>query len=280
MPETVIEALRRGAAFLESRGVPNCRLNAEWLLGKVTGLDRVHLYTSYERPLSRSERDEFQSLLERRAAREPLQYILGRWQFRRLELKVDSRALVPRPETELTAGLAIRAAREAGPEPRVLDVGTGGGCIALSVAREVQGSRIWVTDISDEALTLARENAEELEIQTVTFLAGDLYGALPADRQGTFDVIVSNPPYVTREEYEGLQLEVREYEPPVALLAGDGGTEFQRRLLDGAPVWLRPGGTLVLEGSPAQIPRLADDYHAEVVVDMQGLPRCLLYRLT
>ncbi len=278
LPETIIEALRRGTAFLESRGIPNFRLNAEWLLGKVTGLDRVHLYTSYERPLSRSELDEFQALLERRAAREPLQYILGRWQFRQLELHVDRRALVPRPETELTAELAIRAAKESGPQPRLLDVGTGGGCIALSLAREVPGSRVWATDINAEALALARTNAAMLGIDGVTFLEGDLYSALPAELRGAFDVIASNPPYVTAEEYEELQPEVREYEPRGALLAGDDGMEFQKRLLEGAHDWLRPDGTLVLEGSPSQVPVLAEAWGADVVCDMAGLPRCLIYR--
>lgn len=279
-PETVIEAIRRGAAFLESNGLPNFRLNAEWILGKVTGLDRVHLYTSYERPLSRSEKTDYQALLDRRARREPLQYILERWQFRLLDLKVDRRALVPRPETELTAELAIRAALAAGPAPQVLDVGTGGGCIALSVAREVPGARVWATDISGEALALAGENAQELGLHNVIFLVGDLYGAMPPELAGSLDIIVSNPPYVTVEEYEELQPEVREYEPPGALLAGDGGTEFQRRLIEGAPEWLRAGGMLILEGSPSQIPRLAEDYGGEVVPDLQGLPRCLALNAT
>ncbi len=278
-PETVIEALRRGTAFLESHGIPNFRLNAEWLLGKVTGLDRVHLYTSYERPLSRSELSDYQALLERRMRREPLQYILGRWQFRQLELQVDPRALVPRPETELTAELAIRAANAAGPAPQVLDVGTGGGCIALSVAYEVPGARVWATDISDEALALARENVQELGLGNVIFLPGYLYEAVPSELAGNLDVIVSNPPYVTASEYEELQPEVREYEPAGALLAGDDGMEFQKRLLDGAPDWLRAGGVLVLEGSPSQIPRLAEAYGGEAVLDLQGLPRCMIFRI-
>jgi release factor glutamine methyltransferase len=218
--------------------------------------------------------------MERRAAREPLQYILGHWQFRRLELKADGRALVPRPETELTAELAIRAAQAAGREPRVLDIGTGSGCIALSVASEVPGSRVWATDISGDALGLARENAVELNISSVTFLQGDLYAAVPSEMRGSFDVIVSNPPYVTSAEYEELQPEVREHEPAGALLAGDGGMQFQKRLIEKAPEWLRPGGTLVLEGSPAQILALVGAYGAEPVNDLQGLPRCLVLRTT
>jgi len=280
LPRTIVEALRECRAFLESKGIPNARLNAEWLLGKVTGLTRVQLYTSYDRPLNTAELAEYVALMERRAAREPLQYILGHWQFRRLELKADGRALVPRPETELTAELAIRAAQAAGREPRVLDIGTGSGCIALSVASEVPGSRVWATDISGDALGLARENAAELNISSVTFLQGDLYAAVPSEMRGSFDVIVSNPPYVTSAEYEELQPEVREHEPAGALLAGDGGMQFQKRLIEKAPEWLRPGGTLVLEGSPAQILALVGAYGAEPVNDLQGLPRCLVLRTT
>ena len=275
---TIVEALKDSRAWLESNGVPNARLNAEWLLGKVIGLTRVELYTSYDRPLNAAELAEYRALLQRRAAREPLQYILGRWQFRRIELKTDRRALVPRPETELTADLAIGAAREAGPEPRVLDIGTGSGCIALSVACEVPGSLVWATDIGGEALELARENASELHISDVTFLQGDLYEAVPRELAGTFDVIVSNPPYVTPEEYRDLQPEVRDYEPAAALLARNGGTEFQKRLLEGAHEWLPAGGAMVLEGSPSHIPALAESYGAEVVRDLQGLPRCLVLR--
>lgn len=275
---TIIDVLREGRESLEAKGLPNARLNAEWLLGKVIGLTRVQLYTFYDRPLNASELAEYGALLQRRARREPLQYILGRWQFRKLELKVDRRALVPRPETELTAELSIRAAREAGPEPRVLDVGTGCGCIALSVAHEVAGSRVWATDVSSDALQLARENASELDMRDIAFLQGDLYEAVPAELKGSLDVIVSNPPYVTAAEYEELQPEVRKYEPAEALLAGDGGMEFQKHLLEGAGRWLRPGSTLVIEGSPSQIPTLAESYGAEVISDLQGLPRCLVFR--
>ncbi len=185
---------------------------------------------------------------------------------------------MPRPETEWTAELAIRAAQAAGSEPRVLDVGTGSGCIALAAACEVPGSRVWATDISGDALELARENADRLGIRNVAFFQGDLYGAVPREIAGGFDVIVSNPPYVTSAEYEELQPEVRDYEPAGALLARDSGMEFQKRVIEGAPEWLRPGGTLIMEGSPSQIPSLAESYGAEVVRDLQGLPRCLLLR--
>ncbi|MHB8780278.1 MAG: peptide chain release factor N(5)-glutamine methyltransferase [Candidatus Geothermincolia bacterium] len=272
-PETVIDALKRARTFLESHGVLNARLNVEWLLASVLDLDRVQLYIQYDRPLAEAERAAFAVLLERRARREPLQYLLGRWQFRGLELQVDRRALIPRPETELTAQLAVDAARRFA-APRVADIGTGSGCIALSVAAEVPGARVWATDVSPDALALARANASLLGL-AVTFLAGDLYEALPDEMRGGFDVIVSNPPYVAEDEYALLQPEIG-YEPRGALLAAGAGTEFLSRLAAGAAHWLSANGSLILEGSPTTLPAIARDWGGEVVNDLSGLPRCLI----
>ncbi len=272
--ETVIDALQRARTLLESHGVLNARLNAEWLLASVLDLDRVQLYIQYDRPLAEAERTAFAVLVQRRALREPLQYLLGRWQFRELELRVDRRALIPRPETELTAQLAVDAARRFA-APRVADIGTGSGCIALSVAAEVPGARVWATDISRDALALARANAS-LSGLAVTFLAGDLYEALPHQMRGSFDVIVSNPPYVAEDEYPLLQPEIG-YEPRGALLAAGAGTEFLSRLAVAASRWLAADGSLILEGSPTTIPPIAREWGGEVVNDLSGLPRCLIW---
>ena len=220
-------------------GVPEPRTDAELLVAHVLGVGRSTVVTMIRCELDDAKRARLRGLVERRGAREPLQYVLGEWGFRRLDLKVDGRALIPRPETEMVVERALAHIAEL-EAPRVLDVGTGSGAIALALADEHPGARVVALDLSPDALSLARENVERTGLgDRVELRQGDLVDGV----RGPFDLVVSNPPYVRADELSALQPEVRDWEPHVALV-GDGLTEA---IAAGARRILRPGGGLVLE---------------------------------
>lgn len=226
---TLAEVLQGATDYLAARGVDSPRVDAELILARALGLTRIELYTQHDRPLTDDERARARALVQRRGKREPLAYVLGDWGFRRLTLKTDARALVPRPETEIVVERAL-ARIDAVEAPRVLDVGTGTGAIALAIKQERPDAIVTATDISAEALELARENAGTLD---VGFVQADLVSGI----EGTFDLVVSNPPYVLAEELDALSPELG-WEPRVALVE-EGQTERladeARALLDG---WL------------------------------------------
>jgi release factor glutamine methyltransferase len=232
---TVGQTLTRATEFLAARGVPSPRLDAELLLARACGLQRIELYTQHDRPLTREETERARELVARRGKREPLAYVLGDWDFRHLTLKTDSRALVPRPETEIVVERCVELLRGVD-QPRVLDVGTGTGAIALALAAELTGARVVATDTSTDALALARENADATGLD-VELVHTDLVDGL----EGTFDLVVSNPPYVGEAELQELEPEVRDWEPRAALV-DHGQTD---RLIDAARAVLE--GTLALE---------------------------------
>ena len=229
---TLAEVLKGATDYLAARGVASPRVDAELILARALGLRRIELYTQHDRPLTQHERAAARVMVQRRGRREPLAYILGDWDFRRLTLKTDARALVPRPETETVVERCLELL-EGVEAPRIVDVGTGTGAIALSLALELPGARVAATDISPDALALARENAEANELE-VAFVEGDLLAGLT----GPFDLVVSNPPYVAASELAALEPEVREWEPRGALVE-EGQTErlaaSARAVLDG---WL------------------------------------------
>jgi release factor glutamine methyltransferase len=235
---TVGEVLGKATEYLAAKGVDSPRLDAEHLLGKALGLSRVQLYMHHDRPLAENELDAFRELIRRRGEREPLAYVLGEWGFRRLTLKVDRRALVPRPETEVLVERCLELL-EGVPQPDVVDVGTGTGAIAISIAQEHPGAHVTALDVSTDALELARENAERLGAE-VHFEQRDLENGLG---DAEYDLVVSNPPYVTPEEFGGLQPEIREWEPRLATV----GTDQTRLVAERARKALRPGGHVVLE---------------------------------
>ena len=236
------DVLRRAADHLGKTSETG-RLDAELLLAHALGRERIELYTDFDRPLTTPELDAYRELVARRARHEPVAYILGEWGFRRLTLTVDRRALIPRPETEIVVERAL--AHLSGLDaPRVLDVGTGTGAIALAIADEHPGARVTAIDVSADALDLARENAARTGL-AVELLGYDLREGLPA---GPFDLVVSNPPYVEPADIERLMPDVREYEPHVALV-GSGATEAVARAAVDA---LGPGGWLVLEVGDGQ----------------------------
>ncbi len=234
---TAGEALAEAAARLDRSGVETPRLDAELILGRVLGASRSALAAARDRDLTGTERARFDALLARRASREPLAYVLGEWGFRTLGLRTDARALVPRPETEIVVERAL-ALIAALPAPRVCDVGTGSGAIALAIAREHPGSRVIATDVSAAALALAAENATVLGLGVELRCTSLLEGVA-----GPFDLVVSNPPYVLPEEFPGLAPEVRAWEPRVALEEQAQTAE----LAASARGVLVPGGWLVLE---------------------------------
>jgi release factor glutamine methyltransferase len=243
---TLQEVLGRSTEFLERKGVDSPRLDAERLLAHALGLTRIELYTEFDRPLNEDELAVARALVERRGAREPLAYVLGEWGFRRLVLKTDRRALVPRPETEVLVDRALELL-DGAPEPRVLDVGTGTGAIALALVQERPGVRVTGLDVSSDALDLARENMERAGLD-VELVQGDLRAGLPG---GPYDLVASNPPYVEPDELESLEPEVRDYEPRIALV-GERLPELVARAAHRALV---PGGAFVMEVHSAHGPR-------------------------
>ncbi len=219
---------------------------------EVSGLDR----SRWTETATAAGRARLGALVERRLAGEPLQYVLGHWSFRGLDLQVDRRVLIPRPETEVVAEVAIAAARRSGGEScTVADLGTGSGALALALAAELPEAEVWATDRSAAALDVARANLAAVGLSVplrVQFAEGMWYEALPAGLRGRLRVIVSNPPYVTEAEFSRLPAEVRDHEPTAALVAGPTGRESLEELVAGGLEWLEPGGALVLELAPDQ----------------------------
>ena len=238
-------------------GIENARLQSELIFAGTLRCRRLDLYLQFERPLTQEQVNTLRERIMRRARREPVQYIVGDTDFRTLTLKCDSRALIPRPETEELVGFVLEklnAVRPAGTPARVLDLGTGTGAIALSIATERPGTEIVAADKSPDALSLARENAAALGISSVSFLQSDWFGNV----EGVFDVIVSNPPYLTQAEWECAQAEVRDHEPLSALVAENNGLADLEKILRGARERLAPDGFVAFETGIAQHAELAE----------------------
>lgn len=269
---TIAGVVTASAGFLSGKGVPSPRVDAEHLVARALGLTRLDLYLQYDRLLTEEEVAACRELVRRRGTREPLAYILGEWGFRRLTLTVDRRALIPRPETEVVVDRCL-ALVEGIVAPTVLDVGTGTGAIALAVADELRDAVVTAIDVSEDALALAGENVERTGLAgQVRLHRHDLADGLPA---GPYDLVVSNPPYVEPEELDGIQPEVRDWEPREALV-GHGVTEA---VAAGAREVLKPGGALVLEvadGTAKPVSRLLGELgYADVVAtpDLAGRDR-------
>ncbi len=230
---SVRELLQGSTQELEDAGVDTARLDVEILLAVAMGITREDLYAEPEVEASPAAAKVFRALIRRRHKREPLAYILGRAHFRRLELEVNRHVLIPRPETELLVELAENG-------ENVLDVGTGSGAVALAIADERDSVQVTATDISSTAITVARQNAKRLDLD-VRLVQEDLISG------ESYDLIVSNPPYVCNDEWDDLQPEIKEYEPKEALLGGEDGLDVTRRLIEAAPDALKGGGRLAVE---------------------------------
>jgi release factor glutamine methyltransferase len=239
---TISEVLKRASRFLRESAVPNDILDAQTLLAEALGRDRTYLIVNYHQEVSPEVLERYRILVERRASGEPLQYITGHQEFFGLEFEVTADVLIPRPETEIIIEETIRLAREANLDKQlIIDVGTGSGCIAITLARELEHSRVIAIDISAAALMVARRNARRHGLENrIAFIASDLLLALSQSLAADF--IISNPPYVSKDQLAGLQREVRDWEPRLALTDFSDGLSFYRSLFKQAPALLKSGG--------------------------------------
>jgi release factor glutamine methyltransferase len=284
------DALRGAAQRLRAGGSRSPRLDAELLLASALGVSRAELFREPGRTLLPDEAARFEELMGRRVAREPVAYILGRRAFRTIDLEVTPDVLIPRPETETLVEVALEALAAmpiAGPdpddEPLALDVGTGSGCVALALAAEDPFVRLVATDIEPGALAVARGNAARLGLaRRVEFVLSDLFADVG---ERPFDLVVSNPPYIPADEYVALEPNVRDYEPRRALYGGVDGLDFYRRLVPGAALLLRPGGTLAVEVGAGQADAVAGIVEASRAYqtpalrdDLAGVPRVVFAR--
>lgn len=261
-PHSLAELLKTTGDFFARRGIDTARLDAELLLGEVLELDRLHLYTSFDRPMTEEELDAYRELVRRRAAREPVAYILGRKEFYGREFAVDARVLIPRPDTEVLVDEALERIPEEA-EGVVLDYGTGSGAIGLSLAAERPGLRVLGIDISTDALAAARANAAELELaERAGFLRSDSFQSVPERFEGELLAIVSNPPYIPEGDRAGLMPEVRDHEPAGALFPGADPLVHYRRIASEGPRWLGAQGFAAVEvghGQAAEVARIFEE---------------------
>ena len=279
----VTEILRWAEGYLRQREVHSPYLDAEYILAHILRCKRMDLLIHPDRVLKDDEVEQFNACVERRGRREPLQYITGEVEFRGLIFKVSKDVLIPRPETELLVDEVVKVVNSVSKKgATVLDLCTGSGCIAVCIARELNDSKVYAVDISADALAVARENAiRHATGERITFLSGDLFGAIdPLNLKGKFDIIVSNPPYVSAEEMEVLQPEVKNYEPESALYGGEDGLDFYRRIIHESPYYLADGGYLVMEVGYRQAWRIKDLLEEEkvfgqiaVIKDLNGIDR-------
>jgi len=242
---TVHEVLNESTKALETAEMPSARLDAEVLLAYVLGCDRLTFFKNPEMTLDEQQLAGYRDLIARRLRWEPVAYITGRKAFWTFSLAVNKDVLIPRPDTEIIVEETLDICRKLdSDEIKILDIGTGSGAIALALAREVSKSKITATDISADALMLARKNACSLKLESkIDFLEGDLFAPV----EGFFDIIVCNPPYISEEDYAQLPAGVKDYEPRIALWAGKNGLEFYEKLIDRSPGYLKKNGWLLLE---------------------------------
>ena len=256
----------------ETQATLGSKQDARFLCEHAAGLDAAEFTSALGEVVSQRMGGYVQEMVRRRLAGEPLQYVMGRWAFRHLDLSVDARVLIPRPETELVAEVALEAARAVQPSRVVVDMGTGSGAIGLSLAHELPlaGTTVWLTDVSPDALDVARANSAGIGRNgaNVRIAAGDWFAALPAELAGTVDVLVANPPYVAEGDVD-VEDVVSRHEPHIALFSGNDGLDAIRAIAAGVRHWLRPGGVLVLEIGHQQGVAVRDVLAAHGLRDVQ-----------
>jgi release factor glutamine methyltransferase len=274
-------------ATLRGAGVDNAEQEARWMVERVTGWDAADMLVGLDEPATVRGATHLHQMVERRVAGEPLQYVLGRWAFRHLELYVDRRVLIPRPETEVLAEMALAECDRLGARLAV-DLGTGSGAIALALATERPKLEVWGTDASAEALAVASANLAGLGRagRRVRLVEGDWFAALPDDLRGRIDVLVTNPPYVAEHEMPELPADVREWEPELALVSGGpAGLDDVAEILAEAPTWLARPASILVEMAPHQtaaasnLARAAGFTAVSVWPDLTGRDRILQARI-
>jgi release factor glutamine methyltransferase len=274
--------IEEGTVALEAALGGSRRREATWIVERVSGYTSTELFRSGDELVTARAVAFFDQLVARRSAGEPLQYVLGRWSFRSLELLVDARVLIPRPETEIVAGLGIYHLRTYDRPVRAVDLGCGSGAIGLSIAVEVPAAQVWLSDVSAEALAVAQANVSGLGRAgaRISTCVGSWFDALPGELRGTFDLVISNPPYVARTAE--IEQVVVDWEPHVALFGPDDpGDGFLRTIVAEAGQWLAPGGALVLEMGPDQTNAIAavcetGGLSAQIQPDAAGRPRAVV----
>jgi release factor glutamine methyltransferase len=277
---TVLEVLQNTTGYFAQKGVEQPRLNIEHLLADALGKKRIDLYLEFDRPLSETELKPLREKVRRRAEGEPLQHLLGYWDFFGRKFKTDRRALVPRPETEMLTEIVLRELRTAVGPKRLLDIGTGTGILAITFALEKPELDVAAVDISADALALARENAQQLGVyDRISFYQSDLAAAV----DGQFQFVVANLPYIPSREMSGLQREVR-WDPILALDGGEDGLTIVERLIESIPAKLAPNALVALEIGCGQAERtrakLAAHNYRDILIqkDYEGTERILIAR--
>lgn len=258
---TIARVLSWATQDFRKRGLESGRLDGELLLAKVLRVDRVRLIIDSERLLSEGELSEYRALIQRRRAGEPVAYILGEREFYGLPIRVDKRVLIPRPDTETLVEVALDRTRSRDMYGRALDLCTGSGCVALAFASRRRTWKVIGSDLSEDALSVARRNAERLGLtSTVWFAQGDLFEAVASGDR--FDLITANPPYIPEPEIAGLDVSIREFEPRLALVGGADGMKLLDRIIASASEWLVPSGVLAVELGYDQADRVAAAFEA------------------
>lgn len=280
----VLEIINRTKDYLSQKGFENPKLNAEKLLGYSLNMSRVDLYLNYDRPLSKEELERFKKYLKRRLDQEPLQYILGETEFMSLPFKVNSTVLIPRPETEILVEKVLEKCQEKfnhKPLISILDIGTGSGCIAVSLAKYIENVKITALDISEDALKTAAENAclnsveNKIQFYRIDFLVSQ-FSNNPSQK---FDVVVSNPPYVSEEDFKKLPKEIKDYEPIVALKDDGDGMTFYHKIAGFASINLNTEGFVAVEVGLGQAPQVQAIFmkngfsNVTVFQDLTGIQR-------
>ncbi len=281
---TIQQVYKKGVNLLRGMGVEAPEIEAKVLMLNATGLSEEKFFASPERKLTKKEEKNFQRLLEKRLSGVPLAYVVGEKEFWSLALKTPAGVFIPRPETELLVEKVMDlSSRE---EETIVDIGTGSGNIAVALAKELPGARVVATDISAKALKAARLNAQAHSAPNIQFVRGNLYSALEGlNLEKKVDFIVCNPPYVTPQEWSGLPGPIRNHEPRRALVPGRTGFEFIRRLVRGAPAYLKPGAFLLFEVGQGQAEKASSLFDKNVwssvesCSDLSGIPRLVCARL-
>lgn len=258
-PWTIGRLLNWTTEYLESKGSEEARLEAQLMLGHALSCPKIQLYARFEEVVDEEKRAKFRELVKQRAAGKPVAYVLGTSEFYSMEFMVTPDVLIPRPETEhlVIETLDLLKGRSADQSVSILDIGTGSGIIAVTIAKQLKHASLLATDISDKALAVAKQNAEKHGVsERIEFAVGDLFQAVPSG--SLFDVIVSNPPYIAQSERPLMDAHVIEHEPHVALFAEEEGTAVLKRILEEAAGYLKPDGWLLLEFSPMVAKRVAE----------------------
>jgi release factor glutamine methyltransferase len=285
---TILEALSKATEVLRENEISNPRSTTEIFLSSILSLKRVELYLNKDRILTQPENEKLNSYFQQRISGKPIQYITGEVGFFGLDFKIDPRAMIPRPETEVLVSEIVEQFKKTKKEfdpLKVVDIGTGSGVIAITLASELKNSLIYATDISKDALELAKENAGRNNVeQRIEFVYGDLFEPLEEKNvENSIDCIVSNPPYVKDSELGKLDKEIRDYEPKVALLSGEDGIDFHKKITEGAVTYLKSGGLLAFEVALGDAERLTEfiasnnSYESiKIVKDLAGIKRVVL----